>query len=308
MALKKIKWGLDHSQPDLFTRSQWDQGPKPSLLYVLYRVVAALIVVGLVTASGALGMGNGRWLAFLTNQGGLLLALHSLLEGWLVVSTYRATSPPPTLTTMHKMTWAVQITAWCTAIQVSLGYWLAVHPTLVSRGLVNSAKDLLIFAMPGHTLNSLACIFDSFVSARPASIGHFWLPCLFGVFYLMVNLGYWATGGLGLCKIHCVTPGSNLNVTNYSFDRLTGVPMVVQSCDQPPPCDVLVCEDYLYPTMDWSCNPGVAVALTCALFAALPLVQVFWWAVYKLRLKIASSVKPAQDQQSHSHQLEDVET
>ena len=36
--------------------------------------------------------------------------------------------------------------------------------------------------------------------------------------------------------------------------------------------------------------------------------QVFWWAVYKLRLKIASSVKPAQDQQSHPHQLEDVET
>ena len=86
-----------------------------------------------------------------------------------------------------------------------------------------------------------------------------------------------------------------------------------------------VCEDYLYPTMDWSCNPGVAVALTFALFAALPLVQVgswppllrgmffwssqvFWWAVYKLRLKIASSVKPAQDQQSHPHQLEDVET
>ena len=192
------------------------------------------------------------------------------------------------------------------------------------------------------------------------------------------------------------------------FDRQAGVPMVVQSCDQPPPCDVLVnigfshsshalaifvfyclcqhlqmfsllfvrlllsfstifvivlswpvlhlmarttsnqpydtniknyiiyhtliilywwkvCEDYLYPTMDWSCNPGVAVALTCALFAALPLVQVgswppllrgmffwssqvFWWAVYKLRLKIASSVKPAQDQQSNSHQLEDVET
>ena len=36
--------------------------------------------------------------------------------------------------------------------------------------------------------------------------------------------------------------------------------------------------------------------------------QVFWWAVYKLRLKIASLVKPAQDQQSHSQQLEDVET
>ena len=28
-------------------------------------------------------------LFFLSKQGGLLLALHSLLEGWLVVSTYR---------------------------------------------------------------------------------------------------------------------------------------------------------------------------------------------------------------------------
>ena len=34
-------------------------------------------------------------------------------------------------------------------IQVSLGYWLAVHPILVSRGLVNSAEKFLIFAMPG---------------------------------------------------------------------------------------------------------------------------------------------------------------
>ena len=35
--------------------------------------------------------------------------------------------------------------------QVSLGYWIAVHPILVSRGLVNSAEEFLIFAMPGDT-------------------------------------------------------------------------------------------------------------------------------------------------------------
>jgi len=35
-------------------------------------LAAALLVVGLVTASGALGMGNGRWLAFLTNQVGVI--------------------------------------------------------------------------------------------------------------------------------------------------------------------------------------------------------------------------------------------
>ena len=35
-----------------------------------------------------------------------------------------------------------------------------------------------------------------------------------------------------------------------------------------------VCEDYLYPPMDWSCKPGLAVALVCAILAVTPLVQV----------------------------------
>ena len=34
------------------------------------------------------------------------------------------------------------------------------------------------------------------------------------------------------------------------------------------------CEDYLYPPLDWSCSPGLAVALVCAIFASTPLVQV----------------------------------
>ena len=41
-----------------------------------------------------------------------------------------------------------------------------------------------------------------------------------------------------------------------------------------PVCHHQVCEDYLYPPLDWSCNPGLAVALVCAIFATTPLVQV----------------------------------
>ena len=139
-------------------------------------------------------------------------------------------------------------------------------------------------------MNSLACLFDSLISARPTSIRHFWLPLAFGAFYLLVNLLFWVGGGLGLCKIHCVSTLSNLNVTDYSFARPAGVPVAVQACDEPPPCDTLVrklfplqldpvchhqvCEDYLYPPLDWSCSPGLAVALVCAIFASTPLVQV----------------------------------
>ena len=50
--------------------------------------------------------------SFHCQQGGVLLALHSLLEGWLVVSTYRKPSPPPSFTTLHKLNWALQTTAW----------------------------------------------------------------------------------------------------------------------------------------------------------------------------------------------------
>ena len=100
-------------------------------------------------------------------QGGVLLAVHSLLEGLLVVSTYRKPSPPASLTPMHKLTWAVQTTAWyvytkkkeqvaisvtiirCVALQISLAYWLAVHPFLVSQGLLTSSEAILLVAVPG---------------------------------------------------------------------------------------------------------------------------------------------------------------
>ena len=160
-----------------------------------------MLVVSLVTASGSISS-SPRWLVFLTNQvelvlvlkivrktnpaslvftiirfynyymydqqGGVLLAVHSLLEGLLVVSTYRKSSPPASLTPMHKLTWAVQTTAWCVykkkkkklfaisvtiircvALQISLAYWLAVHPFLVSRGLLTSAEAILLVAVPG---------------------------------------------------------------------------------------------------------------------------------------------------------------
>ena len=93
--------------------------------------------------------------------------------------------------------------------------------------------------------------------------------------------------------------------------------------------------------MDWSCKPGLAVALVCAILAVTPLVQVihistwpwlilpivfnaifedqflklwlyplqlFWWSIYKLRLKLASFFNSREDNQCDPHQLEVVET
>ena len=43
-------------------------------------------------------------------------------------------------------------TTRCTALQISLAYWLAVHPFLVSRGVLTSTQAILVVAVPGCNL------------------------------------------------------------------------------------------------------------------------------------------------------------
>ena len=59
-----------------------------SLPYLVYRVAGAVLVPALV-ATSALLTWDLVWFVFLTNWGGLLLALSSVLEALLVVSAYR---------------------------------------------------------------------------------------------------------------------------------------------------------------------------------------------------------------------------
>ena len=70
---------------------------------------------------------------------------------------------------------------------VSVAYWAGVHPSLTSQGLLTSWTSLLLVALPGHTLNLLACLVDSLVSARPTSLAHWWPPALFGLSYLITR-------------------------------------------------------------------------------------------------------------------------
>ena len=157
----------------------------------------------------------------------------------------------------------------------------------------------------------------------------------------MVNLLYWVGGGLGLCKIHCVSSDSNFNVTNYTatlhdLARPAGVSVVVQACDESPPCDALVRK--LFPLLHLFSRSATRCARTTSIlrltgvanlawqlpFPVLSLLpfpsfrftltfnvvfhlvkvlkhsdmQVFWWAVYRLRLKLASSLRSGETLQS----------
>lgn len=58
-----------------------------------------------------------------------------------------------------------------------------------------------------HGLNTVSCLIDIMVTARPIYIHHSYLPIIFGVYYTLFSLVYWAAGGVGICMRRC--PGSS---------------------------------------------------------------------------------------------------
>ena len=59
----------------------------------------------------------------------------------------------------------MQNTTFGTATVISLVYWAGLHRILL--GQATSWSGLLLLAVPGHTLNLVACVVDCVVTARP---------------------------------------------------------------------------------------------------------------------------------------------
>merc|ERR1712210_166555 len=57
---------------------------------------------------------------------------------------------------------------------------------------------------------------------------------------------------------------------------------------QPMECDKVVCDDFIYPLLDWSCAPWTAVGyILGGVLFAVPFTQLCWWALYKLRMWVS---------------------
>jgi len=291
-------WGLQHQHPELFVCSQWDRGKKPSFLYTLYKLVGAVLVTLVVLAS-IIYRGQARWFAYMTNQGGVLLSVFSVLEAILVIRAYRGYKTDGSMSPIYRLCWGVQNITFSVATVISIMYWATVHPFLETQGIFLSWSQMLVLAVPGHTLNFLACFIDSLISARPTRLQHFYLSLCYGLTYVVTSLTFWASGGRGLCSIVCVTDTRKLNTTSPSFLIPDTVDTVVdRTCEQTQPCDVVVCDTFLYPVMDWSCHPVIAVIVIFLVMVALPLIQGFWCLIYKLRLMVWTRVRDGSSQET----------
>ena len=169
----------------------------------------------------------------------------------------------PGLSLIQKISWGLQTTFTTIAPYISLVYWSVLHRYVVERGLTAGAWMSNVFL---HVLNTVSCLVDMFITARPVRLHHGYLPVLFGLWYTLFSLVYWAAGGVGKCA--CL---------RGSVPCTCGTD--IADCQ-------LECERFIYPILDWEKEAGTAVGVVLGGFVGLLLLQAFWFGVYKSRLYI----------------------
>jgi len=241
---------LQHHQPDKFHRSAWDGSGAPSLWYVIYRIsIALFMLIGtlchFVSTIDTLGI---KWFIYMTNQGISLLVLHYLVYAGVVVGRrIGAPHPLPSLPTSYSISWGLQSCFSTVALWITLVYWIALHPYVIEFDLIKGDWMIALNYFL-HLVNTLSCLLDIFLTARPIRVHHFYLAVIFGLWYTIFSLIYWAAGGTGICK---------------------------ERCDKRPDCPY-ICDRYIYPILDWDEKPGMAAGVVLGGCVFMPVIQGVW--------------------------------
>jgi hypothetical protein len=210
-------------------------------------------------SAGINGAMGAKWFIYMTNQGIALLVVHYLVYAGVVVGR-RVGAPQPlaSLPPLYSLSWGLQTAFTPVALWITIIYWTALHPTVVEFGLVVGAWNtfLNIFL---HLINSLSCLLDLCLTARPLRVHHSYLPVLFGFWYALFSLVYWAAGGTGLC---------------------------IPRCDLDPSCAVH-CDKYIYPILDWEDKPGMAVGIVLGGCMLMPVIVALLCGLTWLRDRLA---------------------
>uniref|UniRef100_A0A0K2TYS3 GA12046PAlike [Tribolium castaneum] n=1 Tax=Lepeophtheirus salmonis TaxID=72036 RepID=A0A0K2TYS3_LEPSM len=268
------KWALSSKEPGRFTRSQWCPEDKCSLWYLIYRWAIALIFI--ITICGHIGHvykewkgASWKWVIFMTQQGISILCLTYIFDAILVTYRYlgdkKNTNRGMHMPLTHKISWALSNMSFTVAIYITIVYWALLHQYVLKANMLKT-NGAVAFNFFMHAINTLSIIIDFFVSDRPWRILHFYFSVIFGIWYLIFSVSYWAAGGTGFCRPQETTDTSVV---------------------APEECD-----PFIYPILDYENKPGMAVAVVLGGTLFLPFLQTFYFLLYQLRLKLYRAIYP----------------
>jgi len=247
---------LKHEDPTLFHRSEWNTQSIPSLGYVAYRITIATvmtagIIAHIISTRDTLG---SKWLIYMTNQGISFLTIHYILYAIIVSLRHFMESEKVRLLDerfplLYSFSWGLHNAFTTAAFLITLVYWGVLNKYVIENNLIVGVwmNFLNVFL---HLINSLSCLLDIFITARPIKFGHWYLAACFGVYYTLFSAIYWAAGGKGICR-------------------------------SPDDCD-----PYIYPILDWENNAGFAILTVFGCTLMVVVLQGLLYGLYCLRLYI----------------------
>ena len=120
-----------------------------------------------------------------------------------------------------------------------------------------------------HGINSITCLIDIFISARPWRLFNFTYAIVFGAYYASFSLIYWGAGGVGLCYDTNVDLRIPLSATVHKNNQW--------------------CNPFIYPIiLDWQNLALIAIGVILAACLAIPLIHLFWMGLVRIRQYIYS--------------------
>jgi hypothetical protein len=126
-ALPKIKsWHLSHKNPEVFCQSQWQKSIK-SLIFLIYRILLALLFIGILTYSmthsAVIDDDLDFWFIYLTNNGLLICTITTTYAALLVTLYHFDKIKLETDSLSYKIFWLLSNVAIVLAFVISIVYW-----------------------------------------------------------------------------------------------------------------------------------------------------------------------------------------
>ncbi|KAI8119300.1 Protein rolling stone, partial [Lucilia cuprina] len=194
---RREKCGFEHTPPNDFVKSQWQNRTK-SIVYLIYRWFLALFFTAVVIESMIdpdPDENPNFWLYFIymTNWGIMLCMITNVYAAILVTIWHFHPEYADKLLNLESLKspfriyWAIHITTLVVSIVITIIYWSILYDANEST---LSATNILT-----HAFNSICMFIDLLIVAHPLRLLHMFLPVSFGLFYAFFSVIYQLCGG-----------------------------------------------------------------------------------------------------------------
>ncbi|XP_077284977.1 protein rolling stone-like [Arctopsyche grandis] len=201
---KVSMFSLEHNDPSRFVHGPWRRRSMVHPLFLIYRLVIAIVMIGVTVWSMSDFWNGGKWFIYLTHWGLSISMLEAVIGAVLVFHAYRKQTKPVdscssldvsvtndgSMPLTYKIYWIIYNIALPNAFYISAMYWGLIHDPNNKE-----AHGSLPLNYMTHAGNSVIAFLELLLGGPPSRLLHFVQPLAFGLIYMVFNILYWAFGG-----------------------------------------------------------------------------------------------------------------